>query len=481
MNWLVEANVCPGLFYGTPAQDGFLIRIRTPGGCLTSEQGKAIATLLEQWQSPLQVTNRANLQIRGVQKSPTLEDFKTLQKLGLAAHNPSIDHLRNIMCSPTAGIDGQELIDTRPLVQEVDSFIQNHRSIAALSPKFSIGIDGGGTVGIGTRSKLAREHRYNEIQLSATVLNHPTHLTSSVGFRVALGGDKQLYDTNLLIEPKNCLAVLSALITVYLDYVQQTPSIKGKKPRMKHLLEDWGVKKYLAQVNAQFNHPLDRFEQTGTNLALPTQPYCYLGINPQKQAGLSYIGVALKLGQLTAIQLRGLVKLSETFGSNQLRLTPWQSIILPDIPQEKVSELLPKLTALGLSASKGWEAGIVACSGKPGCGKATTETQLHGARLVDYLNKYLPCHSPVNIHLTGCAKSCAQPSPAEITLLGTTFEENGEILEGYQVYIGDSPVEMLPDHQETLNPPILEDNLLQILPIIKQFLISQSLNIGNTK
>ena len=81
MNWLVEANACPGLFYGTAAQDGFLIRLRTPGGWLNSQQGKAIATWLEQWQTTIQVTNRANLQIRGLQKSPSLEEFQTLQKL----------------------------------------------------------------------------------------------------------------------------------------------------------------------------------------------------------------------------------------------------------------------------------------------------------------------------------------------------------------------------------------------------------------
>jgi len=464
VNWLVEANVCPGLFYGTPAQDGFLIRIRTPGGWLNSEQGKAIATLLEQWHSTIQVTNRANLQIRGVQKSPTLEDFQTLQKLGLAAHNPSIDHLRNIMSSPTAGIDCQELIDTRQLVQELDNFIQNHPSIAELSPKFSIGIDGGGAVGIGTRSTIAWEHRYNEIQLSAIALNNWTNLTSSVCFRLALGGDKQLSDTDLLIEPKNCLSVVAALVTVYLDYVKQTPSINGKKPRMKHLLKDWGVEKYLEQVNSRLNHPLER---NVTGSTLPTQPYFHLGIHPQKPAGLSYIGLSLRLGQLTATQLWGLVELSETFGSNQLRLTPWQTIILPDIPDEKVSELLPKLASLGLSASRGWDCAIVACGGKPGCAVAATATQIHATMLADYLNDRLTCNSPVNIHLTGCAKSCAQPSPAEITLLGTTIEQNGEIIEGYKVYIGDD--------KKSLKFPIFEGEFAKIPPIIAQFLISQKL------
>lgn len=455
----METNVCPGLFYGTPAQDGFLIRLRTPGGCLNSQQGRAIANLLEKWNSTIQVTNRANLQIRGIQKSPSLEDFQTLQKLGLAAHNPSIDHLRNIMGSPTAGIDWQELIDTRPLIQELDNFIQNHPSIAQLSPKFSIGIDGGGAVGIGTRSNIAWEHRYNEMQLSAIALNN---LTSNVGFRVALGGNKQLYDTDLLIEPENFLSVVSALVKVYLDYVQQTPSIKGKKPRMKHLLKDWGVEKYLEQVNAQFSRPLKR---TVTETTLPTQPYFHLGIHPQKQAGLSYIGVALRLGQLTATQLGGLVALSETFGSSQLRLTPWQTIILPDIPNQKLSELLPKLASLGLSASPKWEGAIVACSGKPGCAAAATATQTHASHLIDYLNDRLTCNFPVNIHLTGCDKSCAQPSPAEITLLGTTIEKNGAIIEGYKVYIGDD--------KKSLKSTIFEGEFAKIPPIIEQILISQ--------
>lgn len=107
MTWPIKPNVCPGLFYGTSAQDGFLIRIRTPGGLLNHQQGRAIATLAEQWGSEtIQVTNRANLQIRSVRHSPTPEVFQTLQTLGLAAQNPSIDHLRNVMTSPVMEYSG---------------------------------------------------------------------------------------------------------------------------------------------------------------------------------------------------------------------------------------------------------------------------------------------------------------------------------------------------------------------------------------
>jgi ferredoxin-nitrite reductase len=462
VTWLLEPNVCPGLFYGTPAQDGFLIRIRTPGGLLNDQQGWAIATLVDQWGGEaIQVTNRANLQIRAVHDSPTAEVFQTLQTLGLAAQNPSIDHLRNVMTSPTAGIDPQELIDTRPLVRALDAHIQRHPELAGLPAKFSIGIDGGGAVGIRTRSScgdatrtaIPWEHRYNEIQLSAVVgngewgignresfstphcpLSTAHSLPRNVYFRLALGGDKQLWDTQVLIRPDECVPTVAALARVYLDYVRQSLPLQ-KKPRMKHLLPDWGVERYLQQVNQHLTYPLRLVTDCPT--PSPTQRYAHLGVHPQRQPGLSYIGIHLSLGQLSATQLRELVQLSKTFGRSYLRLTPWQTILLPDIPNEQIPEVLQNLSSSGLSVSDNRvDAAIVACGGKPGCAAAATQTQSHAIALAHSLNQHLTLESPVNIHFTGCPKSCAQPSPAEITLLGTTIEQSGEAIEAYQIYVG---------------------------------------------
>jgi len=436
---LVQPTVCPGLFYNTPAQDSYLIRIRTPGGWLNCQQGRAIALLIEHCGSKtIQVTNRANLQIRSTHP-PTPEIFQTLQDLGLAAQNPSVDHLRNVMASPTAGIDPLELIDTRPLVQALDTYIQSHSDLAGLPAKFSVGIDGGGAVGIGTRSPIPWEHRYNEIQLSAVwvepPINHSSDRPAGLYFQLALGADKQLCNTSVLIEPDDCVSVVAAIATAYLDYVNQAPK-SPKKPRMKHLLQDWGIDPYLQRVNAYLPCPLRQV--TNCPILPPTQPYRHLGIHAQQQTGLSYIGISLPLGQLTAAQLLGLVQLSETSGSGDLRLTPWQTMLLPDIPNERVNQVVQTLASLGLSASRDRpDTAIAACAGKPGCAASATHTQTHAIALINHLNQHLTLECPVNIHLTGCKKSCAQPSPAEITLLGTTFEQAGAIVEGYHVYIGD--------------------------------------------
>jgi ferredoxin-nitrite reductase len=450
--WLTTPHSCPGLFYGTPAQDGFLIRIRTPSGVINSQQGQAIASLAEEWGGAIQITNRANLQIRSVQTAPTPEVYQTLQTLGLAAQNPSLDHLRNLMASPTAGIDPAELLDIRLLVQALDASIQTHTDWAALPAKFSIGIDGGGTVGIGTRSDILWEHRYNEIQLSALHISDATGQTSSknIYFQLALGAEKQLWDTQVLIRPEDCVSVVEALAKVYLDYGNQnSDQTRSPKPRMKHLLQDWGVERYLQLVNQHLPIPLKPV--TTCPIPPPTVRYGHLGIHPQRQTGLSYIGMSLRLGHLTVPQLTGLVELSETFGSQHLRLTPWQTILLPDIPNERLSDVLSVLPSLDLwstspqkraIATDIYQPQIVACAGKPGCSAAATQTQLHGLALADALPLHLSLASPVNIHLSGCPKSCAQPSPADITLLGIVLPTNTKVdktcgsSEGYHVYLG---------------------------------------------
>jgi ferredoxin-nitrite reductase len=489
LTWLTTPQRCPGLFYGTAAQDGFLIRIRTPGGLINHQQGKAIASLAEQWgNAAIQITNRANLQIRSVQTAPTPEVFQVLQDLGLAAQNPSLDHLRNLMTSPTAGIDAAELLDTRPLVQALDTSIQSHAEWAGLPAKFSIGIDGGGTVGIGIRSDIPWEHRYNEIQLSA--LSDATAQISpkKICFQLALGAEKQLWDTQVLIQPEDCVFVVAALTRVYLDYVNQNPvnQTRSQKPRMKHLLQDWGMERYLQLVNQHLQTPIKPAIHRPT--PLPTLRYGHLGIHSQQQPGLSYIGISLRLGSLTVPQWTGLIELSETFGSRHLRLTPWQTVLLPDIPDRRLPETLSALVSLGLwntrpgagaiATDAHHQPQIVDCGGQPGCAVAATQTQRHGLALSDTLPPDLVLSSPVNIHLSGCPKSCAQPSPADITLLGTVLPTNNQInkkcgsAEGYHVYLG---IKHLP--REPSDPSSRQYHLCDVLAPALPFLIEQLLTL----
>ncbi|NCJ05095.1 precorrin-3B synthase [Synechococcales cyanobacterium C] len=431
MSWCLEPQTCPGVFYGTTAQDGTLLRLRVPGGCLYPAQVQALVDLGQQYAlETLQVTNRANLQLRAVATAPTAPMLRQLQHQGLAAQDPRLDHLRNIMASPTAGIDPQELLNTRPWCKALDTWIQRSLHLVGLPAKFSIGLDGGGTVAIGTRAPQAWVHRYNEIQLSVVQVSEFEGLPPGTHWQLALGGDRQLFPTPVLIAIEDCVTAVAALSQVYRDYVAQNPLPTGKKPRLKHLLQDWGIERYLERVEGHLPRPWLRHQPP---MPRPAQTDGHLGVHSQRQAGQVYVGVALPLGQLTLTQLQGLAHIAQRWGPGELRLTPWQGILIPHIPEAQVSQVLAALTAMGLSTPAAHERALVACTGKPGCGAAATHTQIHARALLQTLNTQLALDTPVNIHLSACPKGCAQPSPAELTLLGT---ENIAGEDCYHLYLG---------------------------------------------
>ena len=145
----VERSICPDIYHPAIARDGLLTRLRIPGGVLDESQCLTIASLLESLSLEyIQVTNRANLQLRSLAQDLDRELLIKLAGCGLAANNSAVDGIRNIMISPTAGIDAQELIDVRPLADAWHKYLTEHPELGVLSSKFSVGFDGGGSVGI---------------------------------------------------------------------------------------------------------------------------------------------------------------------------------------------------------------------------------------------------------------------------------------------------------------------------------------------
>lgn len=419
---LATLPVCPGLFYATPARDGILSRIRIPGGILNSQQGRVVAEFAERFgEGYVHVTNRANLQIRKTQ-GVTPEVLTTLQKVGLAATLTEVDHLRNIMASPTAGIDSLELIDTRALVRELDTYICGHPELKGLSAKFSVAFDGGGAVRVCDRP--------NDIVFQAIAISRDWGLVeNNIYFQLILGDA-----TNILLQPKECLSVVVAIAQVYLDNVDKTLT---RKVRLKHLLQDKGVEWYLQQ--AQGYLPFSLLKRLKPTLDKSINPkYHHLGVHPQRQAGFSYIGIILPLGQLLSKQLHSLTDLAQTYGSGTLRLTPWQNLLISDIPNSSIPHVKDEIERLGLHWNANHIQGsLVACTGKTGCTSSATDTKKQALDLADYLKKHITLDVPVKIHFSGCPKSCAYHGKSDITLLGTLVEKDETFVEGYHIYVGD--------------------------------------------
>ncbi|MEG4071002.1 precorrin-3B synthase [Microcoleus sp. Pol11C2] len=424
---LTDLPTCPGLFYGSQARDGVLSRMRIPGGLLKAQQCRTIADLADQYSTGcLQVTNRANLQIREVNSEIAPEVWNRLQELGIASRRVEVDPIRNIMASPTAGIDRQQLLDTRPLVKAWDDYLQTHSELSELSPKFSIGLDGGESVSI--------QALRNDILLAACGRS----TQSEIVFRLHLNGD-----TGILIQESQCISVLAALASTYLEYTKNRPRIDGKKPRLRHLLADWGPESYLERVQQNlpflWQFPSCTFPKNSQDA--PSEKslshHRHLGIHPQRQSGFSYMGIALPLGRLESKQLRNLANLAQKVASGTLRLTPWQNLLISDIPNSQIFEVKQQVADLGLhSSATRLDSCLVACAGSSGCASAATDTQSHALAMVRELGKKLTIDLPINIHLSGCQKSCAQHQPIDITLVGIQIERGHETIEGYDIYAG---------------------------------------------
>ena len=413
-----------GLFYVGPTQDAFMCRLRIPGGFLSAHQLRGIASVAEEcgggWTD---VTTRNNLQIRLIPARKGPEVVERLGDLGIIPKGTGADNIRNITCNPTSGIDPDELIDARPIVRALHHHILNTRDLFGLPRKFNISLDGGGRVAVLEDT--------NDIAFTAVKVG------DEALFRLGLGGITGHRDfargTDVVVPPRGVVKVCDAILRVFLANGDRTDR---RKARLKYVLDDWGVPRFLEAVEAQLGFKLRRAEDVAP--AAPPLKHGHIGVHDQKQPGLQYIGVVVPAARITAERMRGLADAADRFGSGTVRLTVWQNLLISDVPRDRMPEAQAAIAALGL----GWEAshvrgGLVACTGNAGCKFAAADTKRHAAELADYLDARIAVAKPINIHLTGCHNSCAQHYIGDIGLIGAKVERGeDEEVEGYDLHVG---------------------------------------------
>ena len=420
-----------GLFWVAPAQQAYMSRLRFAGGICPSYQLRGVADLAERFGGGYaDVTTRANLQIRQIKPSDGAKLEEGLHDLGIINRGAGADNIRNVTGSPTAGIDPQELIDTRPLTHELHHYILNHREMYGLPRKFNIAYDGGGTI--------AALEDTNDIGFTAVRVAEGKPAPVGVYFRLTLGGitghKDFARDTGIMLTPDECLAAAIAVVRVFIDHGDRTDR---KKARLKYLLDKWGFEKFLAEVDKLLGKPMRRFPLDQCQPRPAVAKHGHVGVFPQSQPGLSYVGVALPMGRMTCSQMRGLADIADRHGSRTIRLTVWQNLLISDIPNEKLDAVQADLDALGLSTTASHiRGGLIACTGAAGCKFALAHTKQHAAQVGDYLDAKLELDQPINIHVTGCPHSCAQHYVGDIGCIATKVAVGEDMTEGYHVFVG---------------------------------------------
>jgi ferredoxin-nitrite reductase len=420
-----------GLFYVAPAQDAFMLRCRVPAGQLTAEQFRGLSEIAEDWgKGYADITTRANIQIRQIAPKHVVKVLLKLQELGLTSRGSGVDNVRNITASPTAGIDPAEIINTQPYAKALHYYILNNRDLYDLPRKFNIAFEGGGSISVVADT--------NDIGFVATKVKEGAEVPAGVYFRVQLAGitgHRQFAaDAGILVRPEQCVAVAAAILRVYIEHGDRT---NRKQARLKYLIDRWGIPKFVEEVEKKLSFPLIFFPLEKCVPPHPPVLHGHLGVYKQSQKNRNYIGVAIPVGRLRVRQMRRIADLARNYGSGELRLTVWQNLILPDIPDGFVETVKRSLVRIGLHyEAASITGGVIACTGNTGCKFAATNTKGQAVELARYLERKLHLDQPINIHLTGCPNSCAQHCIGDIGLLGVKIGQNENQQEAYHVFFG---------------------------------------------
>lgn len=422
-----------GFFNVEPTSPGYMVRLRLPACQLRGDQMQALAEVAERFGGGYaHVTTRGNLQIREIEPRHVLDVLDALTAAGLSCQGSGADSARNMTASPTAGFDRGELIDLSPFARRLSNLVLNTRALRALPRKFNISFDNGGVI-----SALSDS---NDIAFQAVEVGPGADPVRGVYCRIGLGGisghGSLTRDPGMVCTPEQTVMAGFAMLWVFVEHADRG---NRKKARLKYLLDkrglDWFIDKTqdkLAELEAGF-----RLTPLSPAFDLPRPPLDrqgHIGAHAQKQDGLHYLGVALEMGRLSAAQMRVLAEVATGAGRNDLRLTVWQNVLVPHLPEGALEAVRERVEAAGMATrATAFAAGAVACTGKMGCKLALAYTKENGAELVRYLERRFTLDRPINIHLTGCPNSCAQHYIGDVGLMGTTLADGRE---GYTVVLG---------------------------------------------
>jgi ferredoxin-nitrite reductase len=426
-----------GLFYVAPNQNSYMCRLRIPNGILNAHQFAGLADIAAAYGGGYaHVTTRANLQIREIEAADAVALLEVIQDLGLTARGSGADNIRNVTGSPTAGIDPQELIDTRPFAREWHFHILNDRSLYGLPRKFNVAFDGGGAV--------AALEDTNDIGFSAVKVEDGFGLEPGIYFRLTLGGITGHYDfardTGILVKPDDTCALADAIVRVFIEHGNRTDR---NKARLKYVLDAMGIERFVALAEEKFGRPFIRAVPGALTPPTPASRTAHIGVHPQKQTGLNWIGIAIPVGRLDVAQMRGLATIARELGDGDIRLTVWQNLLISGVPDDKLETACARVAALGLvTETNALRSGLVACTGNAGCKFAAADTKRDAQDIAGWCETRVALDTPVNIHLTGCHHSCAQHCIAEIGMIACKVQKNADEndeadpVEGYHILIG---------------------------------------------
>ncbi|XP_073010761.1 ferredoxin--nitrite reductase, chloroplastic isoform X1 [Typha latifolia] len=423
-----------GLFHRRKHHYGrFMMRLKLPNGVTTSDQTRYLASVVESYgkEGCADVTTRQNWQIRGVQLPDVPDIMDGLRGVGLTSLQSGMDNVRNPVGNPLAGIDPYEIVDTRPYTNLLSAFVtgnfRGNPAVTNLPRKWNVCV-------IGSHDLYEHPH-INDLAYMPAMKN------GRFGFNLLVGGFfspkrcAEAIPLDAWVPGEDVVPLCKAVLEAYRDLGYRG---NRQKTRMMWLIDELGIEVFRAEVAKRM--PQGKLEREAEEDLIQKQweRRDYLGVHPQKQAGLSFVGLHIPVGRLQASDMFDLARLADVYGSGELRLTVEQNIIIPNVNNSKIESLLdePLLSKFSPRPSLLMK-GLVACTGNQFCGQAIIETKARALKVTEEVEKLVSVPRTVRMHWTGCPNTCGQVQVADIGFMGClTKDAEGKICEAADVYLG---------------------------------------------
>ena len=417
-----------GIFFRPVTPGRFMVRLRLPNGVITADQLEVLADAVDRCgdEGSADITTRQNIQLRGLLLDDMAPLMAAMEAVGLTSRQSGHDNPRNITGNPLAGIDPEELVDTRPLVAAIQSRLLADDAPTNLPRKFNIAVGGAA----------------DSFLLHNDLAFLPADREGELGFTVMVGGFFSAQRNELAVPlglwlrgdqlPLFSLAVLR-------HFEQHGNRQARNKSRLMYLIDELGLDGYRAAVMDGFTAlGGEAFPHDGSH-RVNRAPRSGLGVNPQKQEGLSWVGLSVPVGRLDAAAMAELAALARRHGSGELRLTEAQNVMVVDVPNERLEALLAEPLLQRFSPTPGaLMAEAVSCTGNRYCSFALIPTKSTAQAVVEELDRRLELPHPVRTHWTGCPNACGQPYMGEIGLMGAKARHEGQMVEAAKLFLGGS-------------------------------------------
>ena len=402
----------------------FMLRVKLEKGSLNIRQMREISRISDEFaKGTATLTTRQDVQFHNVAVKNLPEIFERLQNVGLSTVFGAGDVPRNVASCPVMGIDHDELVDVNDTISEVNDYFRGNRDLANLPRKYKVGI-----------SACSKHCIGHEIQdLSFTAVKKDANILFDVSVGGGLASNKQIATHIGYVTQDQILDVVKVVSVIYRDHGLRE---KRNKARLGHLINEWGIEKFTAEVENNLNFKIqDTEEQNYT-------PYAqreHFGVHSSKLDNISYIGCAVSAGKVGASGFENLANALERAGATTVKLTSTQNFLITDVPNQNIESLVKELDSYNMISNPSpFRARTLSCTGLDFCKFAISETKGQANKLTEYLEERFPDFTDtLSVSFNGCPNSCAHPHTVNIGFVGTKVKnEEGVSIPGFTLILG---------------------------------------------